>query len=42
MLEYFVALWYICGRLVYFPRFGLLYPEKYGSPVKDGELTSLA
>jgi hypothetical protein len=27
---------YICGHLVYFPRFGILYQEKSGNPAWDG------
>jgi hypothetical protein len=38
----FPAIWYIygtfgilCGHLVYFPRFGILYHEKSGNPALD-------
>jgi hypothetical protein len=39
-LAYLTAIWHIlrllgilCGHLVYFPRFGMLYQEKSGKPV---------
>jgi hypothetical protein len=31
-LVYFMALWYIYGHLVYFPRFGILWHDKSGNP----------
>jgi hypothetical protein len=31
-LVYFMAIWYIFGHLVYFPRIGMLPQEKYGNP----------
>jgi hypothetical protein len=32
---YFVAIWYVGGNLVYFPRFGILFQEKSGNPDVD-------
>jgi hypothetical protein len=31
-----------CGNLVDFPRFGILYREKYGNPVSDRDLSTWA
>jgi hypothetical protein len=31
-LEYITAIWWYISKLVFFPRFGLLYPEKSGNP----------
>jgi hypothetical protein len=42
-LVYFQAIWYIlwhfgifCGHLLYFPGFGILYHDKSGNPVENG------
>jgi hypothetical protein len=31
-LLYFMHIWYICGNLEYFSRFGVLFQEKSGNP----------
>jgi hypothetical protein len=28
----FMAIWYIFGHLIIFPRFGMLYQENFGNP----------